>query len=383
MKWAVRFETSRNVIAHHKHVGSGIDGKYHGVLDGIMVDNALHIHIVGHHYPVKAQFIAEHALDNVLRQRSRQILVELTVEDMRRHYHVHLVGLHHLAERFKFLSFPGVGHVGQTVVGIGSGTAVSGEMLHGTKHSMCMVRINKPSGIVGHHLSIQRETAVEFADNRAILVDIHIEQRSEINIQSHFSHFAGNTFTIHIGSVAIIHFAQIFGADRRLKTILLLQAAYASAFLVHGNQQIVIGITAKVGSEFRKLFFRSNVSGTDSGRASQVHIKKNNAPDAQVAHIAHSIAVCINTVALEAHHQHLGGITPQGFIGKFSDFLCTRSAEHHRHSHHCKKNVFFHISFKRLITCDTQRQHLPPHSSSHRKINDNCRICNGQQSGTT
>ena len=66
LKRAFAFVAGGNVVAHNENVGAGIDGEYYSLGYIVVVDNALHIHIVGKDCAVEVQLIAKHLGESLI-----------------------------------------------------------------------------------------------------------------------------------------------------------------------------------------------------------------------------------------------------------------------------------------------------------------------------
>ena len=109
--------------------------------------------------------------------------VDVGVDDMRSHHHIHLALLDQFAERFEFGRGPSVGHVNESPVRVAQCVAVSGEVLHHIENVAAVHLVDLNASLTHNHIGIGTKTAVKFADRRTFRIE-HVEHRGEIQIHA-------------------------------------------------------------------------------------------------------------------------------------------------------------------------------------------------------
>ena len=97
-------------------------------------------------------------------------------------------------------------------------------------------------------------TAVIAADNRIVAVQVKIDDRGQVHVDAAGSLTVGKKGGMTIGFICAALFTQQPGRNRRLKAVLLLEAADPAAFLVHRYKKRCFGIALQGADQFPELF---------------------------------------------------------------------------------------------------------------------------------
>ena len=222
------------VIAHQAHIAPRSQGRLDtlaGIADHMGTG---HGQIVAENHTLEAQLAAQDVLQPAPGEASR-VLVNLRIDDMRRHHCIELV--HQTLERLHVAS----ADIIETALverdgdmRVRLGPAVPGEVFAGSGHPRLMHAADESGRQRGGPLRITLESAT--ANHRTALV-VEIQYRREAQIQANRQHLGRHQPAAmlgeHLGIVVVGD-----GAHRRQTQKALAQTLYPATFLIHRQQQI-------------------------------------------------------------------------------------------------------------------------------------------------
>src|SRR5690554_7456446 len=97
------------------------------------------------------------------------------------HDHVHLAGSYQYPVGIKLAGLPGLGDIDKTLMAVGGGGAMSGEMLERGQQPRRMVRLDEGRIIQCHCGRISAEGAAKFANYRIFRIEIEVSHGAEID----------------------------------------------------------------------------------------------------------------------------------------------------------------------------------------------------------
>ena len=142
-----------------------------------------------------------------MRKRGWEILVDVAIEYVSSHHSIELALADEILKWEKLVRLPRGSHVGEAIVRVGVAAAMTWEVLHGASHIERVMRVDKPFGIVSHHGSVGREAAMQFADYRAIGVDVDVDVGRKIHVDARLRQFLSYGECVMASGVGIVDFA--------------------------------------------------------------------------------------------------------------------------------------------------------------------------------
>ena len=149
-----------------------------------MVGDGPHLHIIADDDPVKAQFTPQQTADRRARQGRREVGVDRAIEDVGGHYRIASARSNQLGVGLEFDAGPGMGHIDEVHVRVVGCRTVPWKVLERAGHTTGAVALDK-SPRVAHDLGrIGREAAPDAADDRAVVVEVEIDDRRQIEVKA-------------------------------------------------------------------------------------------------------------------------------------------------------------------------------------------------------
>ena len=207
-------------------------------------------------------------------------------------------------------------------------------MLGRAQHVLLVQLVDGDAGVLDHGAAVA-VAAVQLAYGGAIGV-VEVEHGCQVDVDAAAPELPGHEAAVVACGVGIVELAQVLGAHDGLVAILGLEACHLAALLVEGDEQGLIGQALQVAGEALQLLAAGDVAAAQGGIAGEVDVEEHDGAHVQVAHIACGVALGVDAVALEAHHEHLGGPAAQHRVAGH-DKLSWRA--HGYSKHECRQQV--------------------------------------------